>query len=153
MFFMKVTFPKNIKKWFLSGFSFSIWPFNVSIIQLILVAMWAWLAMVAFNAWQKAWSKAAWTAFAVIILVTVIFVTFFKISEMNIIQFSAKKIKENFFDVTKKFQSNAEKLDPIDISLKEWEIQWKDAKKQVVEQKKEPEVEEIFESIKNDDLV
>jgi hypothetical protein len=38
---------------------------------------------------------------------------------MNIIQFVAKKIRENFFDVTKKFQSNAEKLDPIDISLKE----------------------------------
>jgi hypothetical protein len=55
--------------------------------------------------------------------------------------------------VTKKFQSNAEKLDPIDISLKEWEIQAQQAKKQVVEQKKEPEVEEIFEKIKNDELV
>ena len=150
---MKVTFPKNIKKWFLSGFSFNIWPFNVSILQLIIVAMWVWLAMAVFNAWQKAWSKAAWTAFAVIILLIVIFVTFFKVSEMNIIQFSAKKIRENFFDVTKKFQSNAEKLDPIDISLKEWEVQTQQAKKQVVEQKKEPEVEEIFEKIKDDDLV
>ena len=150
---MKVTFPKNIKKWFLSGFTFNIWPFNISVIQLLLVAMWVGLAMVAFNAWQKAWSKSAGIAFAVIILIIVLFVTFFKLSEMNIIQLAAKKIRENFFDVTRKFQSNSEKLDPIDIALKEWEIQWKDAKRQVVEQKKEPEVEEIFEKIKNDDLV
>ena len=72
---------------------------------------------------------------------------------MNIIQFVAKKIRENFFDVTKKFQSNSEKLDGIEIALKEWEIQDKQAQKQVVEQKKEPEVEEIFEKIKDDDLV
>ena len=150
---MKVTFPKNIKKWFLSGFSFNIWPFNISILQLIIVAIWAWLSMAVFNAWQRAWSKAAGTAFAVILFIIVIFVTFFKVSEMNIIQFSAKKIRENFFDVTKKFQSNVEKLDPIDISLKEWEVQAQQAKKQVVEQKKEPEIEEIFEKIKNDDLV
>ncbi len=150
---MKVTFPKNIKKWFLSGFSFNIWPFSVSIIQLVIVAMWVGLAMAAFNAGQKSGSKAVWTVFAVVILVTVIFVTFFKISEMNIIQFVAKKIRENFFDVTKKFQSNSEKLDSMEITLKEWEIQTDYAKKQVVEQKKEPEVEEIFEKIKNDDLV
>lgn len=150
---MKVTFPKNIKKWFLSGLSFNIWPFNVSIIQLIVVAMWAGLAMAVYNAWQKSWSKAAWAIFAVIILVIVIFVTFFKVSEMNVIQFAAKKIRENFFDVTKKFQSNSEKLDWIEIALKEWKIQDQQAKKQVIEQKKEPEVEEIFEKIKNDELV
>lgn len=148
---MKVTFPKNIKKWFLAGFSLSIWPFNISIIQLLLVAMWIWLALVAFNAWQKAWSKSVWIFFAVIILIFVFFVTFFKISEMNIIQFIAKKIKENFFDVTKKFQSNNEKIDPVKISLKEGEIQ--EAKQQLVEQKQEPEVEEIIKNIKDTELV
>lgn len=150
---MKVTFPKNIRKWFLSGFSFNIWPFSVSIIQLIIVAMWVWLALAAFNAGQKAGSKVAWTVMAVIIVVIVLFVTFFKVSEMNVIQFTAKKIKENFFDVTKKFQSNSEKLDWIEVALKEWEIKDQQAKTQVVEQKKEPEVEEIFEKIKNDELV
>lgn len=150
---MKVTFPKNIKKWFLSGFSIPIWPFSVSIIQLLIVAMWVWLSIVAFNAGQKAWSKAVWLALAIIIMIIVIFVTFFKVSEMNIIQFVAKKIKENFFDVTKKFQSNSEKLDSIEIALKEWEIQSQQSDKQVVEQKQEPEVEEIFEKIKDDELV
>ena len=148
---MKVTFPKNIKKWFLSGFTLNIWPFNISVIQLLLVAMWVWLAVVAFNAWQKAWSKWVWAVFAIIILILVLFVTFFKVSEMNILQFAAKKIRENFFDVTKKFQSNSEKMDPVEIALKEWKID--DDKKQVIEQKKEPEIDEIIENIKNDELI
>ena len=148
---MKVTFPKNIKKWFLSWFSLQIWPFSVSVLQLLLVAMWVWLAVVAFNAWERAGSKAAWTAFAVIILIFVLFVTFFKVSEMNILQLLAKKIRENFFDVTKKFQSNNEKIDPVKISLKEWEIQ--EVKQQVVEQKQEPEVDEIIKNIKDTELV
>jgi hypothetical protein len=70
---------------------------------------------------------------------------------MNILQFTAKKIRENFFDVTKKFQSNSEKMDPVEIVLKEWKIS--EDKKQVIEQKKEPEMEEIIEKIKDDDLV
>ena len=148
---MKVTFPKNIKKWFLSWFSIPIWPFSISVLQLLLVAMWVWLAMVAFNAAQKAWSKPAWIFFAVLILIFVWFVTFFKVSEMNIVQLLAKKIKENFFDVTKKFQSNNEKLDPVKISLKEWEIQ--EAKQQIVEQKEDPEVDEIIKKIEDTELV
>lgn len=148
---MKVTFPKNIKKWFLSGFTLNIGPFNISVLQLLLVASWVWLAVVAFNAWQRAWSKAVWIVFAVIILIFVLFVTFFKVSEMNIVQLIAKKFRENFFDVTKKFQSNNEKMDPIEIALKEWRLS--DDKKQVIEQKKEPEIEEIIEKIKDDDLL
>ena len=148
---MKVTFPKNIKKWFLSGFTLNIWPFNISVLQLLLVAMGVWLAMVVFNTAQQAWSKAAWIFFAVLILIFVGFVTFFKVSEMNIVQLLAKKIKENFFDVTKKFQSNNEKMNPVEIALKEWKIS--DDKKQIIEQKQEPEVEEIIEKIKDDDLV
>ncbi len=148
---MKVTFPKNIKKWFLSGFTLNIWPFNISVIQLLLVAMWVWLSVVAFNAWQQAWSKGAGVVFAIIVLILVLFVTFFKVSEMNILQFAAKKIRENFFDVTKKYQSNAEKMDPVEIALKEWKID--DDKKQIIEQKKEPEIDEIIGKIKEDELV
>lgn len=148
---MKVTFPKNIRKGFLSWFSIPVWPFTISVLQLLLVAAWVWLAMVAFNAGQKAWSKAAWIFFAVLILIIVGFVTFFKVSEMNVVQLLAKKIRENFFDVTKKFQSNNEKLDPVKISLKEWEIQ--EAKQQVVEQKEEPEVDEIIKKIEDTELV
>jgi hypothetical protein len=57
--------------------------------------------------------------FAIIVLILVLFVTFFKVSEMNILQFASKKIRENFFDVTKKYQSNSEKMDPVEIALKE----------------------------------
>ena len=148
---MKVTFPKNIKKGFLSWFSIPIWPFTISVLQLLLVAMWVGLAMVAFNSAQKAWNKAVWIFFAIVIIIFVGFVTFFKVSEMNIIQLLAKKIRENFFDVTKKFQSNNEKLDPVKVSLKEWEIQ--EVKKQVVEQKQEPEVDEIIKKIEDTELI
>ena len=70
---------------------------------------------------------------------------------MNILQLLAKKIRENFFDVTRKFQSNNEKIDPVKISLKEWEVQ--EAKQQVVEQKQEPEVDEIIKNIKDTELI
>ena len=148
---MKVTFPKNIKKGFFSGFTLNIWPLTISVLQLLLVAVWVGLAVVAFNAGQKAWNRAVGAAFAVIILILDLFVTFFKVSEMNIIQLLAKKIRENFFDVTKKYQSNAEKMDPIEISLKEWATQ--EVKQQVVEQKQEPEVEDIIKNIKDTELV
>jgi hypothetical protein len=42
-------------------------------------------------------------------------------------------------------------MDPVEIALKEWKID--DDKKQVIEQKKEPEIDEIIENIKNDELV
>jgi hypothetical protein len=42
-------------------------------------------------------------------------------------------------------------MDPVEIALKEWKID--DDKKQIIEQKKEPEVEEIIEKIKDDELV
>jgi len=148
---MKVTFPKNIKKWFLSGFTIPVWPISVSVLQLVLVAIWIWLWVAAFNAASNAWSKALGIVLAIIILVLFIFVTFFKVSEMNVIQLFAKKIRENFFDVTKKYQTNAEKLDPIEITLKEWKIE--ESKKQVIEQKWEPDVDEIMKEIKNDELV
>lgn len=148
---MKVTFPKNIKKWFFSGFTIPVWPISVSVLQLVMVAVWIWLGVAAFNAANNAWSKGLWIVLAIIILVLFIFVAFFKVSEMNVIQLVAKMVKENFFDVTKKYQTNAEKLDPIEIALKEWEI--KENKQQVIEQKWEPNVDEIMEEIKNDELV
>ena len=104
-----------------------------------------------FNAAQKAGSKAAGIVFAVIVLILVIFVTFFKVSEMNIVQLIAKKIRENFFDVTKKYQSNNEKLDPAQISLKKSKMG--EIKQQVVEQKTEPEVEDIIKEIKDTELI
>jgi hypothetical protein len=46
-----------------------------------------------------------------------IIIAFFRISELNLLAFIAKKIKDHFLDVPKRFQMNYEKLDPIEIVI------------------------------------
>ena len=45
------------------------------------------------------------------------FIAFFNVSELNLLAFIAKKIKDNFLDVPKKFQVNYMKLDPTEITI------------------------------------
>lgn len=44
-------------------------------------------------------------------------IAFFNISELNLLAFIAKKVKDVFLDVQKKFQVNYAKQDPIEISI------------------------------------
>jgi hypothetical protein len=44
-------------------------------------------------------------------------IAFFNISELNLLAFIAKKIKDNFLDVPKRFQMNFVKLDPTEIII------------------------------------
>jgi len=46
-------------------------------------------------------------------------IAFFKISELGLIAFIAKMVRNNFFDTTKKFQINYEKHNPTEIKIKE----------------------------------
>ena len=46
-------------------------------------------------------------------------ITFFKISELTLIPFLAKMIRNKFFDTNKKFQVNYEKNNPVEILIKE----------------------------------
>lgn len=48
-----------------------------------------------------------------------ILITFFKISELTLIPFLAKIIRNKFFDTNKKFQVNYEKTNPVEILIKE----------------------------------
>ena len=53
-------------------------------------------------------------------------IAFFNVSELNLLAFIAKKIKDNFLDVSKKFQMNFTKIDPLEVIIaksKQWE--WK----------------------------
>ena len=54
------------------------------------------------------------------------FIAFFNVSELNLLAFIAKKIKDNFLDVPKKFQVNYMKLDPTEITIaKSKQEKWK----------------------------
>lgn len=116
---MKIVFPKNIKKWLLSGMSLQIWPISISIIQLFIMAVWIALWLTIFNAISKSWSRAAWLFFAIIIILIFAIIAFFKVSELWLIPFIAKIIRNNFFDTTKKFQNNYSKVDKTQIKIQE----------------------------------
>jgi len=147
---MKVVFPKNIKKWIFGTMSFQIWPFTISIIQLFILALGIALSLGIFNAfWQE--SKAIGIVFAIPVLIIFIIIAFFEVSELPLIPFLAKIAKTYFFDSTKKFQVNYERIDPTTISIKEAAS---NEKKQVITYKTDSDVnKETLEWIENGGLL
>ena len=129
---MKVVYPKNIKRGLLAGMTFTIGPLSISIVQLFILALWVALALAVFNGIWKSWSKALWLIFAVIILMIFIIIAFFKISELSLVPYIAKLIRNGFFDAKKKFQVNYEKKNPLDIIIQESKTK---EEKQIIEQK------------------
>ena len=129
---MKVVYPKNIKRGLLAGMTFSIGPLNISIVQMFVLALWVALALAAFNAFWKSWSKVVGIFVAVIIIIITIVIAFFKVSELWLLAYLAKLIRNNFFDAKKKFQVNYEKNNPLDIMIQESKDK---EEKQIIEQK------------------
>lgn len=149
---MKVTFPKNIKKWLLSWFSINIWPLSITIVQLLLVAVWVWIALAIFSKLKDNWT--AWALIASVpILIIFLVLAFFKISEMWMLEYLAKIFRNKFFDVQKKFQVNFERNNDTEIAIKESKIN--ESKAQTVEYKKEnfEAGEKIVEQIEKWDLI
>jgi len=125
---MKVVFPKNIKKWIIAGMSFNIGPITLSIIQLFLVAIGVAAGLGVFNAVQKSGSKVAAAIVAIPVLGLFLIMAFFKVSELGLVAFVAKLFRNKFFDTTKKYQVNFDRVDPFDILLKSIGIDNKEAK-------------------------
>ena len=123
---MKVMFPQHIKKWFFSGAAFSILGFSVSFIQLIILAIWIVFALGIFSAFNNSGSKWVGLVLAIIIFIIFLIIAFFNISELNLLAFISKKIKDSFLDVTKKFQVNYTKHNPTEIAIeKAKQEKWK----------------------------
>ena len=100
--------------------------FSVNFIQLIILAIWTVFALWAFSTFSNSDAKWVGIVFAIIIFFIFAFIAFFKVSELNLLAFIAKKIKDNFLDVPKKFQMNYVKLDPIEIIIaKSKQEKWK----------------------------
>ena len=123
---MKVMFPQHIKKWFFSGVAFSIMWFSISFIQLIILAIGAVFALWTFSSFSNSDAKWVWVVFAVIVFLIFMVIAFFNVSELNLLAFIAKKIKDNFLDVPEKFQINFTKLNPTEITIaKSRQEKWK----------------------------
>ncbi len=129
---MKVVYPKNIKRGLLAGMTFAIGPLTISVVQLFILALGISLALAAFNGFSKSWSKALGLLVAIFVLIIFIIIAFFKISELWLLPYIAKLIRNNFFDAKKKFQVNYEKNNPLDIIIKESKTK---EEKQIIEQK------------------
>lgn len=119
-------FPQHIKKWFFSGVAFSVMGFSVSFIQLIVLAVGVVFALWVFSTFSNADAKWTWLVLGVLIFLIFVVIAFFQISELNLLAFIAKKIKDTFLDVQKKFQVNYTKYDPTEIIIqKSRQEKWK----------------------------
>ena len=119
-------FPQNIKKWFFTGAAFSVMGFSISFIQLIILAVGIVLALGAFSTFSNAGAKWAGIVVAIIIFLIFLVIAFFEVSELNLLAFIAKKVKDSFLDVQKKFQVNYSKHSPTDITIaKSKQEKWK----------------------------
>ena len=124
--YMKVMFPQHIKKWFFSWVAFSVMWFSVSFIQLIVLAIWVIFSLWVFSTFNNSGEKWVWFVVAVIILAIFLIIAFFNVSELNLVAFIAKKVKDIFFDVQKKFQVNYSKNNPTEIIIeKSKQKKWK----------------------------
>lgn len=123
---MKVMFPQHIKKWFFSGVAFSVMWFSISFVQLIILAIWIVIALWVFSTFSNSGAKWVGLVFAIIIFVIFLIIAFFQISELSLLAFIAKKIKDVFLDVSKKFQVNYIKHNPTEITIsKAKQEKWK----------------------------
>ncbi|GHW02368.1 hypothetical protein AGMMS50249_1540 [candidate division SR1 bacterium] len=86
-------------------------------LQMFLMAIGIVIALGVFSSFSKANAKEIGVVFAIIIAGFFAFITFFKVSEMNLPAFISKKIKDNFLDTTKKYQTNFKKDSPIDVAI------------------------------------
>lgn len=114
---MKVMFPQHIKKGFFSWVSFSIMWFSINLIQLFVLAIWVILALAAFSTCNNQWAKTLWVTLAIIIFLIFCIIAFFNVSELNLIAFTAKKIKDLFLDEPKKYQNNYVRNNPTEILI------------------------------------
>jgi len=129
---MKVVYPKNIKRWLLAGMTFNIGPLTINVVQMFILAIGiaAWLAI--FNWVSKSWSKVIWIFLAIMVIIFFIIIAFFKVSELWLVAYISKLVRNNFFDSKKKFQVNYEKRNPLDVMIQESKTK---EEKQIIEQK------------------
>ncbi len=147
---MKVVYPKNIQRGLLAGMTFSIGPLSINVVQLFILAIGVAWALGTFNAISKWGSKILGALIAIIILIIFLVIAFFKVSELGLLAYVGKLIRNNFFDTKKKFQTNYEKKSPLDIIIQESKTK---EEKQVIEQKEKKFDKQILKDIEKKWLI
>jgi Na+/melibiose symporter-like transporter len=84
---------------------------------MFLMAIGIVIALATFSTLSKSGAKALGIVMAIIIFVIFLVITFFRVSEMNLLEFIAKKVRDVFFDTTRKFQINFKRNNPTDIMI------------------------------------
>ncbi len=113
----KVFIPRNISGWWFN-MSVQLWPFSISIIQLMTLAVGMWLGLWIWNVlFKNGVSKTMAFIVAIPIFMVFVFVAFFKYSELTLFPFIAKMIRTYFLDVTQKYQINWLRVDIHAINL------------------------------------
>ncbi|MFA7717930.1 MAG: hypothetical protein WC875_04405 [Candidatus Absconditabacterales bacterium] len=148
-FSMKVVYPKNIKKGLLAGMTFNIGPLTISILQLFILAVGIAISLAIFNGFAKS-SKVVGALFAIFVFIIFIVIAFFKISELTLIPFIAKLVRNNFFDTRKKFQVNYHRENPVEVLIKEGRAT---EEKQIIERKTGGMTKEAVEGIEKGGLI
>lgn len=114
---MRIFIPRHIS-WWLFNMNISLGPITITMVQLVLLAIWA---VICFAIWQSLNSQWIWTVPALILVlpVAIIFliVTFFKMSELPLVPFLAKLIRTYFFDSIRKFQTCRTSVDPEKVLI------------------------------------
>jgi len=123
---MKAVFPKNIQKGLLAGLTLTVGPISVSIVQIFILALGVAAAFFAFNQFQKV-NRVIGGVSAVFVFLIFLIIAFFKISEMNLLEFIVKFIKSHFIDTAEKYQTNYNKPNPLEIRFaknkaQEWKV-------------------------------
>lgn len=116
---MKTFYPRNIVS---SRFNlhFTIGPFTISLVQMLIVALWVSLSFAMWNGLVKWWSDKLIAAIITSPIALIAWIiAFFEISELALIPFVAKLIQTYIIDEPRKYQIMISKLDPIDTKLKQ----------------------------------
>ncbi len=129
---MKVIYPKNIKRGLLAGMTFNLGPLTISVVQMFVLAVGVALALAAFNGISKSWSKVLWIFAAIIIIVIFLVIAFFKISELWLVAYISKLVRNSFFDTKKKYQVDYQKNNSLDVMIQEAKTK---EEKKIIEQK------------------
>jgi hypothetical protein len=111
--------------------TFTIGPLSISILQLFILAIGVAIALAIFNGFSKS-SKIIGAILAFFVLLIFIIVAFLNISELTLVPFIAKLVRNNFFDTKKKFQVNYHRESPVEVLIKESRST---EEKQVIERK------------------
>ncbi len=124
---MKVLFPRDIPKGIFS-MHLTIGPLTITLVQMFIMAIGISIALVVFNStwWWEDWNKVVAALIALPVFLLFVFIAFFKVSELWLLAFGAKLLRTNFFDATKKFQTNYKRFDPYIILQKKFHNMWWD---------------------------